>query len=150
MNLLRNLLILGLAIFVSNTSVAEEDYFILVNRTPFALDVNREVDNGFIRWPWMKTRNELIEVIDLQAGDCVKISSKYIKNVVIPVHVDATPHPRAEDGVLRTKTYENICSLGKCKSQGSEIFWVQTTEGGLSFGLNPLRPSFKGRCHNYN
>ena len=116
MELLRNLLVWGLAIFVLNTSVAE-DYVVVVNKTPVEVRVNKvdktKIKNP-VRWPWVWPEYETVERTVLRPGECVKILWKYARYII--------KFDISEEKV--------VCSLGKCDSDreihmnGDRIYFV--------------------------
>ena len=138
MNILRNLLVLGLAIFVLNTSVAKEDYFIVLNKTSVGMNVHGEITS--FSFPWTKSNDRLTGGIYLEPGVCMRISSKDMKNILMPASMTL---PGAE---LYRISSNDICSLGNCKAEDSEIVQDGSLEGSIYFRIQPLSSPVRSFC----
>ena len=134
MNILRNLLVLGLAIFVLNTSVAKEDSFIVLNKTSIRMTIKKYDGGGFFEdfFSWNRT---LIKKIDLEPGDCMRISLKDVKNIEMPEH----------RGLILSK-YNEICSLGNCREDSEIVEERIMDEGRRIFRLQPLSSPVGNLC----
>ena len=88
----------------------ESDHFFVVNKTSYVVEVIKAWDaNASISFlPFVEPNYKVREEAFLGPEDCVKVSSKDIKDVVI--------HYKMSNG-----DYINICHLGKCKAEDSKI-----------------------------